>query len=103
MPLRRRIPKRGFHNPFRQTSVVVNLGQLEIFDSGIEVTPELLLERRLIRRKGKPIKILADGSLTKPLTVKAHAFSSKAKEKLEALGGRAELISEGATKEAVGK
>ena len=94
MPLQRRIPKRGFHNPFRQTSVVVNLGQLEIFDSGSEVTPELLLERRLIRRKGEPVKILADGQLTKPLIVKAHAFSSKAKEKLEALGGKAEVIDE---------
>jgi large subunit ribosomal protein L15 len=95
MPLRRRVPKRGFHNPFRQVSVVVNLGQLEIFESGSEVTPEILLERRLIRRKGEPVKILADGSLTKPLTVKAHAFSSKAKEKIEALGGKAELIQKG--------
>ncbi len=92
MPLKRRVPKRGFHNPFRQSPVVVNLGQLEVFDSGSEVTPELLLERGLIRRRGEPVKVLADGSLSKPLTVKAHAFSSKAKEKLEALGGKAELI-----------
>ncbi|HEY3305314.1 MAG TPA: 50S ribosomal protein L15 [Candidatus Binatia bacterium] len=103
MPLIRRIPKHGFHNPFRQSYVVVNLGQLEIFASASEVTPELMLERRLIRRKGEPVKVLADGALTKPLTVKAHAFSSKAKEKLEALGGKAELITEGATKAAVGK
>jgi len=92
MPLQRRLPKRGFHNSFRQGSVVVNLGQLEIFASGSEVTPELLLERRLIRRKGEPVKVLADGALSKPLTVKAHAFSAKAKEKLEALGGKAEVI-----------
>ena len=92
MPLKRRVPKRGFHNPFRRSSVVVNLGQLEIFDSGSEVTPELLLERGLIRRKGESVKVLADGSLSKRLTVKAHAFSAKAKEKLEALGGTAELI-----------
>jgi len=98
MPLIRRIPKHGFHNPFRQSYVVVNLGQLDVFASGSEVTPELLLERRLIRRKGEPIKILADGALTKPLTVKAHAFSSKAKEKLEALGGKAELIEKGSAK-----
>ena len=71
---------------------MVNLGQLEIFDSGSEVTPELLLERGLIRRKGESVKVLADGSLSKRLTVKAHAFSAKAKEKLEALGGTAELI-----------
>ena len=92
MPLKRRVPKRGFHNPFRRSLAVVNLGQLEIFDSGSEVTPEILLEQRLIRRRGEPVKVLADGSLTKPLIVKAHAFSSKAKEKLEALGGKAEVI-----------
>ena len=92
MPLKRRVPKRGFRNPFRRSPVVVNLGQLEIFDSGSEVTPELLLERGLIRGKDEPVKVLADGSLSKPLTVKAHAFSSKAKEKLAALGGKAELI-----------
>jgi len=92
MPLKRRVPKRGFHNPFGQKLMVVNLGQLEIFDSGSEVTPELLLERGLVRKKAQPVKVLADGSLTKPLTVKAHAFSSKAREKLEALGGKAEVI-----------
>jgi large subunit ribosomal protein L15 len=102
MPLVRRVPKRGFHNQFRQSTAVVNLGQLEIFDSGSEVTPEILLERRLIRRRGEPVKILAEGSLTKPLTVKAHAFSSKAKEKIESLGGKAELIAS-SKPEAAGK
>ena len=102
MPLRRRLPKHGFHNPFRQSSAVVNLGQLEIFDAGSEVTPEVLVERRLVRRKGEPVKILADGELSKALTVKAHAFSSKAKEKLEALKGKAELISASNTKESAG-
>ncbi|MFQ5902114.1 MAG: 50S ribosomal protein L15 [Candidatus Binatia bacterium] len=92
MPLNRRVPKRGFHNPFRTTSAVVNLGQLEIFASGSEVTPELLLERGLVRVKGERIKVLGDGSLSKRLTVKAHGFSSKAKERIEALGGKAELI-----------
>jgi large subunit ribosomal protein L15 len=103
MPLRRRIPKHGFHNPFHHSYAVVNLGQLEVFDSGSEVTPELLLERRLIRRKGESIKILADGALSKPLIIKAHAFSSKAKEKLEALGGKAELLQRGDKQEATGK
>jgi large subunit ribosomal protein L15 len=102
MPLVRRIPKHGFHNPFQQSYVIVNLGQLEIFDSGSEVTPELLFERRLIRRKGEPVKVLADGALTKPLTVKAHAFSSKAKEKLEALKGKAEVIEAGDRQRAAG-
>jgi large subunit ribosomal protein L15 len=65
---------------------------LEVFNPGSEVTPQLLLEHGLIRRKDKAVKILGDGSLSKPLTIKAHGFSSKAKEKIEALGGKAELI-----------
>lgn len=92
MPLQRRVPKRGFRNPFRKSASIINLGQLEVFASGSEVTPEILLERGLVRGKDERIKILGDGSLSKPLTVKAHGFSSKAKEKIEALGGKAELI-----------
>lgn len=92
MPLQRRVPKRGFHNPFRKSAAVVNLGQLEIFASGTEVTPEILRERGLVRGKDQRVKILGDGSLSKSLTVKAHGFSSQAKEKIEALGGKAELI-----------
>ena len=92
MPLKRRVPKRGFHNPFRKSFAVINLGQLEIFASGSEVTPDLLLESGLVRRKGERVKLLGDGSLSKRLTVKAHAFSSVAREKIAALGGKAELI-----------
>ncbi|MEK6602232.1 MAG: 50S ribosomal protein L15 [Candidatus Binatota bacterium] len=92
MPLQRRVPKRGFRNQFRKGPVIVNLGQLEIFASGSEVTPEILMEHGLLRGKDERVKILGDGSLTKPLTVKAHGFSSKAKEKIEASGGKAELI-----------
>lgn len=92
MPLKRRIPKRGFHNPFKKDFAVVNLSQLEIFAPGTEITPELLLERGLVRKKSEPVKVLADGSLSKPLTVKVHAFSAKAKEKIEAVGGKAEMI-----------
>ncbi|MCH8055441.1 MAG: 50S ribosomal protein L15 [Deltaproteobacteria bacterium] len=92
MPLKRRVPKRGFHNPFRTSFAVINLGQLESFASGSEVTPDLLLETGLVRRKGERVKLLGDGSLSKRLTVKAHAFSSVAREKIEALGGKAELI-----------
>lgn len=95
MPLSRRVPKRGFRNPFKKISAVVNLGQLEIFSSGSEVTPELMLEHRLIRVKGERVKILGEGSLSKPLTVKAHGFSSKAKEKIEAIGGKTEVLQEG--------
>ncbi|TMA12708.1 MAG: 50S ribosomal protein L15 [Deltaproteobacteria bacterium] len=92
MPLQRRLPKRGFHNPFSVSSAIVNLGQLEFLASGSEVTPELLREHGLIRGRATRVKILAEGALSKPLTVKAHGFSAKAKEKIEALGGRAELL-----------
>lgn len=92
MPLQRRLPKHGFHNPFGVSSAIVNLGQLEAFVSGSEVTPELLRARGLIHGANVRVKILAEGSLSKPLTVRAHGFSSKAKEKIEALGGKAELI-----------
>ena len=92
MPLQRRIPKRGFHNPFRVDAAVVNLSQLETFESGSGVTPELLAQKGLVRGKNKRIKILGDGTLSKALHVKAHGFSSKAKEKIEAAGGKTELI-----------
>ncbi len=100
MPLQRRLPKRGFHNPFRVSHAVVNLGQLEAFAAGSEVTPEILVERGLVRGKGKRVKVLGEGLLSKSLNVKAHGFSSKAKEKIEALGGKAELLQEGARHEA---
>ena len=92
MPLQRRLPKRGFHNPSRIEMSVVNLERLEVFPSGSEVTPERLVQQGLVRGKDKRIKILGDGSLSKSLIVKAHGFSAKAKEKIEALGGKAELI-----------
>lgn len=92
MPLQRRVPKRGFRNPFKKSAAVINLGQLEVFASGSDVTPELMVERGLIHAGDGRVKILGDGSLSKPLTVRAHGFSSKAKEKIEALGGKAELL-----------
>lgn len=92
MPLQRRLPKRGFHNPFRVEMAVVNLEQLEVFPSGSEVTPELLVEKGMVRGKNRRVKILGDGSLSKPLTIRAHGFSSKAKEKIEASGGKVELL-----------
>lgn len=92
MPLKRRVPKRGFHNPFRDIPAIVNVSQLEIFDPGSEVTPQLLQQRGVVRARETRIKILGDGSLSKALIVKAHGFSSKAKEKIEAMGGKVELI-----------
>src|ERR671924_2012574 len=77
MPLHRRVPKRGFHNPFREEYEVVNLDALgERFESGVEVTPELLRESGLVGRRG-PVKVLARGELSKALTVRAHKFSGK--------------------------
>ena len=92
MPLQRRLPKRGFHNPFRVEMTVINLQQLEAFPSGSEVTPEVLAEKGLVRGKGAKIKILGTGGLSKSLRVKAHGSSAKAKEKIEACGGTLELL-----------
>ena len=92
MPLQRRLPKRGFHNPFRIAMAIVNLDQLENFPAGSEVTPDVLAERGLVRGKNRRVKVLGDGLLSKALTIKAHGFSAKAKEKIEASGGKVELI-----------
>ena len=91
MPLQRRLPKRGFHNPFRIEMSVVNLSQLESLPAGSEVTPETLTLHGYVG-KGRRVKVLGDGDLSKALTVKAHGFSAKAKEKIEGAGGKAELI-----------
>src|SRR5687768_10593245 len=92
MPLHRRVPKRGFHNPFREEFEVVNLDTLgERFDAGVDVTPELLRERGLVGREGR-VKVLGRGDLSKALTVHAHKFSGTAAEKIAAAGGKAEVL-----------
>ena len=96
MPLQRRLPKFGFHNPFRKEFSVVNIGQLEKhFEAGAVVDGEALHTCGLVRNRKLPIKILADGALTKALTVKAHKFSATAVERLQAAGGTAEVITRG--------
>jgi large subunit ribosomal protein L15 len=93
MPLHRRVPKRGFHNPFRTEYAVVNLDVLaDRFDDGAVVTPELLRERGLVRGGQRQIKVLARGDIAKKLTVRAHKFSGKAAEKIAAAGGAAEVL-----------
>ena len=93
MPLHRRIPKRGFTNsPFRKEFACVNLGRLEVFEAGTIVTPELLMRQGIVRKLRDGLKVLADGQLTKALTVHAHRFSGKAQERIAALGGKTELI-----------
>src|SRR5829696_522321 len=92
MPLHRRVPKRGFHNPFRVEYAVVNLDTLaERFEEGMTITPELLRERGLAPTTGL-IKVLARGDISKRLTVQAHKFSGKAAEKIAAAGGAAEVL-----------
>ena len=94
MPLHRRVPKRGFHNPFRVEYAVVNLETLsDVFDAGSSVTPELLRERGLVRDAKLPIKVLGGGDISKTLTIRAHKFSESAAKKIAAAGGVAEVIS----------
>jgi large subunit ribosomal protein L15 len=93
MPLHRRVPKRGFHNPFRIEYEVVNVDTLaHVFDAGTVVTPELLRERGLLAGGATRVKVLARGDVGKALTVHAHKFSGKAAEKIAAAGGKAEAI-----------
>jgi len=93
MPLHRRVPKRGFHNPFRVEYEVVNLDTLATrFDAGTVVTPDLLRQHGLVSGGGRPVKVLGRGDMSKALTVQAHKFSGKAAEKLQAAGGRAEVM-----------
>ncbi|WP_018663942.1 50S ribosomal protein L15 [Heyndrickxia acidiproducens] len=91
-PLFRRLPKRGFTNIHRKEYAVVNLDALNRFEDGTEVTPALLLETGLVSKEKSGIKVLANGKLEKKLTVKAHKFSSAAKEAIEAAGGSIEVI-----------
>jgi large subunit ribosomal protein L15 len=92
MPLHRRIPKRGFHNPFGVSYSVVNLEELNVFPAGETVTPELLRAHGFIRRATDPIKVLGDGELKNKLTIHAHAFSAAAKEKIAKAGGTFEVV-----------
>jgi large subunit ribosomal protein L15 len=91
MPLTRRLPKRGFKNPFRVEYQVVNVGQLNMFPAGTEVTVDLLREKRLVRRR-MPVKVLGEGDLDRALTVRVQAFSKSAIEKIEAVSGKTEVV-----------
>ncbi len=89
MPLHRRLPKRGFHNVFRTEYQVVNLEALAHLKEVKLVTPEVLLSRRVVRKKNVPIKILGTGEMTQALEVHAHRFSKSARDKIEKAGGKA--------------
>ncbi|MCI8893628.1 MAG: 50S ribosomal protein L15 [Lachnospiraceae bacterium] len=92
MPLYRRIPKRGFTNRNSKTIVGINVSALEVFDNDAVVTVDTLMEQGIVKNPRDGVKILGNGELTKKLTVQVNAFSAGAKEKIEALGGKAEVI-----------
>ena len=92
MPYFQRLPKRGFTNVFKQRWNVVNVSDLKVFEADTVVTPELLKEAGLIRNLSDPLKVLGDGELDRKLDVRANRFSKQASEKIEAAGGKAEVI-----------
>ena len=92
MPLYRRIPKRGFTNIWRKEYEIVNVETLNRFDNGTEVTPELLIAEGIVKQVKDGIKILGNGKLEKNLTVQAQKFTKSALEKIEAAGGKAQVI-----------
>ena len=92
MPLQRRIPKRGFNNIFATEMAIVNVSALDAFEDGATVTVEALVEKGIVKKTMDGVKILGQGEITKKLTVQANAFSDSAKSKIEAAGGKAEVI-----------
>ena len=92
MPLTMRLPKRGFTNKWRTEYVAINVDRLEIFEDGQVVTPVELIEMGIIKKIEDGVKIMGNGELTKKLTVQANKFTASAKEKIEAVGGKAEVI-----------
>lgn len=92
MPLYRRVPKRGFTNIFRKEFSIINLERLNMFKDGDIITPQRLIDEGIIKKIGDGVKILAKGSLTKKLTIKANKFSQKAVKEIELAGGKIEVI-----------
>ena len=92
MPLQRRVPKRGFNNIFAEEWSAVNLSALEVFEDGATVDAAALAEKGIIKKACRPVKVLGNGKLTKKLTVKLNAFSASAAEKINSVGGKAEVI-----------
>ena len=92
IPLYRRLPKRGFNNVFAKHYAIVNVSDLEVFENDSVITAEALLEKRSIRKALDGVKILGRGELTKKVTVQAAIFSAGAKEKIESVGGKCEVV-----------
>lgn len=91
MPLQRRLPKRGFTNIFQKNRIIVNVGALDKLEE-TTITPDILVNEGIIKAAGDGVKILGNGDITRPITVKAHAFSASAKEKIEKAKGTIELL-----------
>ena len=92
MPLQRRVPKRGFNNIFAEEWLAINVSSLEVFEDGSVVTADALAQKGIIKKANLPVKVLGNGKLTKKLTVNLNAFSASAAEKINAAGGKAEVI-----------
>lgn len=92
MPYFQRLPKRGFTNIFKKKWSVVNVDDLNTFEAGTKITPELLLEAGLVKNLRDPLKVLGNGELDRKLEIQAHRFSEQARTKIEAAGGKAEVI-----------
>ena len=92
MPLVRRLPKYGFRNPFRTEYAIVNLKTLAELETTEAITPEFLVKEGIVKRKGQFIKVLGLGDLARPMVIQAHKFSKSAESKIQAAGGRAEVI-----------
>jgi large subunit ribosomal protein L15 len=92
MPLKRRVPKRGFNNIFRKEWAVVNLRDLNRLEGVQDVTPQVMIHAGLVKGSASRIKVLAEGTLTKPFYVQAHGFSEAAASKIQAAGGRIEVV-----------
>ena len=92
MPLQRRVPKRGFNNIFAEEWAAINLSALEVFEDGSTVDAAALADKGIVKKANLPIKVLGNGKLTKKLTVKLNAFSASAAEKINSVGGKAEVI-----------
>ena len=91
MPLQRRVPKRGFNNIFAKEFAIINVSALEVFDDGAVVDTAALVEKGIIKKADRPVKVLGNGKLTKKLTVNLDAFSASAAEKINSVGGKAEV------------
>jgi len=92
MPLQRRVPKRGFKNIFKKEYAIVNLDTIDALKDDAVITPELLIEKGVIKNMKDGLKVLANGSIQRPVTIKANAFSTSAAAKIEAAGGRTEVL-----------